>query len=166
MDEYNYDQMIDRIKIAMKNENLSIKKLANLANVPYGTLYKVFSGETKEPSINLIIRTASVLNVTANSLIFGEIQNSKTSNILSEDERELLEKYRKFDSYDKKILHNLIDGILDLISYRENKSNSEYDNIYTIKAARGTRADAQNIHINNKDIEEDFNKPMSTGLDD
>ena len=100
MSDYDYENMLNRLKSAMNEQSLTIKKLAKLAEVPYGTLYKVFSGETKEPSINMIIKVAAILDVTADYLIYGK--NKKTSN------DHILKKYDALDAHGKEIVDTVI----------------------------------------------------------
>ena len=63
--EYDFDAMIDRIKLCKKKAGLTNKQLSELAGVPYGTLNKILGSETREPSINAIIKIAVALGVSA-----------------------------------------------------------------------------------------------------
>ena len=86
---YNFDEMINRIKIKKKEAGLTNKQLAELADVPYGTLNKILGSETKEPSVNAIIKIALALGVSTEYIINGE---DKKSSPPVDDEREA---YRK-----------------------------------------------------------------------
>lgn len=74
--EYNFDEMIRRIKIKKKEAGLTNKQLSELADVPYGTLNKILGSETKEPSINAIIKIAIALGVSTEYIIYGEKEKS------------------------------------------------------------------------------------------
>ncbi len=72
---YNFDEMITRIKTIKKEKKLSNEALANLAGVPKGTLSKILGSETKDPQISTIIKIAEALEVSADYIIFGKIDN-------------------------------------------------------------------------------------------
>lgn len=69
--EYNFDEMINRIKAKKKEAGLTNRELSELADVPYGTLNKILGSETKEPSINAIIKIAIALGVSTEYIING-----------------------------------------------------------------------------------------------
>lgn len=70
--EYDFEEMITRIKIKKKELGLTNKQLSEKADVPYGTLNKILGSETKEPSINAIIKIAVALGVSTEYIINGE----------------------------------------------------------------------------------------------
>lgn len=76
---YNFDEMIERIKSKKKEAGLTNKQLSELSGVPYGTLNKILGSETKEPSINAIIKISLALGVSANYIINGENGDSSQS---------------------------------------------------------------------------------------
>lgn len=104
---YNFDEMIERIKIKKKELGLTNKQLSDRADVPYGTLNKILGSETKEPSINTVIKIAFALGVSTEYIINGEENN--LSPVLDEREvyRKILEELtddelielKKFTSY-------------------------------------------------------------------
>lgn len=115
---YNFDEMIERIKVKKKEIGLTNKELSELSNVPYGTLNKILGSETKEPSINAIIKISLALGVSANYIINGEntenIQTQKKTppenkweilkkhlETLSDEELIELEKFVEFLSWKK-----------------------------------------------------------------
>lgn len=87
--EYNFEEMINRIKEAKKEAGLTNRQLSELADVPYGTLNKILGSETKEPSINAIIKIAIALGVSTEYIINGATKESSPPVV---DEREA---YRK-----------------------------------------------------------------------
>lgn len=87
--EYNFDEMINRIKVKKKEAGLTNKELSELSDVPYGTLNKILGSETKEPSINAIIKIAIALGVSTEYIINGVNKESSPPVV---DEREA---YRK-----------------------------------------------------------------------
>lgn len=92
---YNFDEMIERIKVKKKEIGLTNKELSELSNVPYGTLNKILGSETREPSINAIIKISLALGVSANYIINGEnTENIQTQkNPPPENKWEILKKH-------------------------------------------------------------------------
>lgn len=82
---YDFDEMIDRIKAKKKEAGLTNKQLSELSGVPYGTLNKILGSETREPSINAIIKISLALGVSANYIINGE---DKTASQTIQEERD------------------------------------------------------------------------------
>lgn len=73
---YNFDEMINRIKNKKKEARLTNKQLSELADVPYGTLNKILGSETREPSINTIIKISTALGVSTEYILNGEEKSS------------------------------------------------------------------------------------------
>lgn len=73
---YDFEEMIERIKKIKKEKGLTNKQLSELADVPYGTLNKILGSETKEPSINAIIKISIALGVSADYIINGTKEKS------------------------------------------------------------------------------------------
>lgn len=70
--EFDFDAMIDRIKKRKKELGLTNQQLSVASGVPYGTLNKILGSETKEPSINNIIRISLALGLSTEYVISGE----------------------------------------------------------------------------------------------
>lgn len=87
--EYNFDEMINRIKSKKKELGLTNKQLSELSDVPYGTLNKILGSETREPSINAIIKISVALGVSTEYIINGVDKKSSSPVI---DEREAYKK--------------------------------------------------------------------------
>jgi len=88
---YDLQSMIERVKTLKKEKNLTNEQLAIKSGVPIGTLSKILSGNTKDPSISTIIKVAECLNTSADYLIFGE--HIKNQVILSNDELQIVKDY-------------------------------------------------------------------------
>lgn len=106
--DYNFDEMIERIKEKKKQANLTNKQLSEISTVPFGTLNKILGSETREPSINNIIKIAVALGVSTEYLIYGKNENSSSpvndereaySAILSELSDDELIELKKYTSY-------------------------------------------------------------------
>ena len=59
--EFDFEEMIERIKARKKELKMTNQKLADASGVSYGTLNKILGSETKEPSIGNIIKIAGAL---------------------------------------------------------------------------------------------------------
>lgn len=103
--EYNFESMINRIKTIKKEKNITNAKLSEISGVPYGTLNKILGSETKEPSINAIIKISKALNVSTDYIINGneEIKSDSLPQYLS-SEKNIIKKYRELDIHGKKIV--------------------------------------------------------------
>lgn len=105
--EYNFDAMIERIKCKKKEAGLTNKQLSETAGVPFGTLNKILGSETKEPSINTIIKIALALGVSTEYLIHGTEQSPSSvqdgreayRKILSELSDDELVELKEFTAY-------------------------------------------------------------------
>lgn len=114
--EYNFDEMIERIKDRKRELGLTNKQLSELSSVPYGTLNKILGSETKEPSINAIIKIAIALGVSTEYIIYGE---DKKSSPPIKDEREALRE--KLESLSVEALEE-IDKFMDYLLWKEEQS--------------------------------------------
>ena len=77
--EYDFDSMINRIKTIKKKRNITNAKLSEMSGVPYGTLNKILGSETKEPSVNAIIKISKALNVSTDYIINGNEESNHIS---------------------------------------------------------------------------------------
>lgn len=118
--KYDFESMINRIKSIKKEKGLTNAKLSEISGVPYGTLNKILGSETKEPSINAIIKISKALEVSADYIINGKIEVS-TERVFSLIEQEYIKKYRKLDIHGKDIVNTIL--------------NKEYERCTAIKEA-------------------------------
>ncbi len=111
---YIHEEMLNRIKEEMRILGVNIKELALKCDIPYRTLYKVISGETQAPSVNLIIKIAETLNVSADYLIFGkEFSCNPNSYKLSEQEKFLIDNFRGLNAQGQDYILQTIDMVKD-----------------------------------------------------
>lgn len=131
---YEYNEMIDRLKAILDARKISIKQLSELADVPYRTLYKIITKETKEPSVNVMIKIARALNITTDKLVFGNSIDAPTYIIGENGEREV--RYTDTDASNNQNRDALLEemGIKQNTNYIMSKENvkteltdNEYD---------------------------------------
>lgn len=82
MKNYDFDEMISRIKQLKKAAKLTNEELSENANVPLGTLNKILGSETKKPQIQSMLGIAEALGVTADYIVYGEESQPQTANPL------------------------------------------------------------------------------------
>lgn len=83
---FDFEAMIERIKARKKELGLTNKQLSDMSDVSFGTLNKILGSETKEPSINNIIKISVALGLSTDYVINGTEQKENPSPV--EDERE------------------------------------------------------------------------------
>ena len=147
--EYNFESMINRIKTIKKEKNITNAKLSEISGVPYGTLNKILGSETKEPSINAIIKISKALNVSTDYIINGneEIKSDSLPQYLS-SEKNIIKKYRELDIHGKKIVDIVLNEEYERCTYIEEDTTPKIEISYSfIPASAGTGAflDEQNI---------------------
>lgn len=108
---YSHIEMLNRIKKIKKQKNLSNETLSKLSGIPFSTLSKILSGNTRDPQISNIIRISRALGVSADYIIFGnELDNSNENELL-------LNLFNSFNCIGKQ---KILDYMADL------QSNSKY----------------------------------------
>ena len=147
---YEYNEMIDRLKNFIDERKISIKQLSELADVPYRTLYKIITKETKEPSVNIMIRVAKALNITTDNLIFGKDTKCDV-NDLDHTEQNLLSDFRSLNKQGQEYILQTVDIVKDKYSSELKKSPHEE---YIQVAARGNSSKV--VNIKKSDVEEDM----------
>ena len=83
---FDFEAMIERIKAKKKELGITNKQLSEMSDVSFGTLNKILGSETKEPSINNIIKISVALGLSTDYVINGTEKKENPSPV--EDERE------------------------------------------------------------------------------
>ena len=61
----------DRLRDSRKNQNLTAKKLSKLSGVPEKTIYRIETGEVKDPKISSLTPLIKALNCSSDEIIFS-----------------------------------------------------------------------------------------------
>ncbi len=93
--------IVERIKLKLKQKNISIKSYEKEIGLGNGTIAK---WEKQMPRIDKLILVANTLQVSLDWLVFG-----KENNELNEDERQLLEAYQQADAGTQRSVRKLLD---------------------------------------------------------
>lgn len=122
------ENLISNISKKRNELGLSIRNLAKRADISEKTLRKIISGETANPTVININKVASSLGCTTSDLI-GE------SEICGQKEIDLLEKIRRLDKTEQKLLEEFLDNLL---RYQDNKQVIRQIPLYNLKVSAGT----------------------------
>lgn len=87
-----------------KREGLTIDELVEKSGVPKGTLNKITNGVTKSPSIETVKAIARALNCT-----LEDFYESEKLSIESEEEIELIKRYRAIGDHGKKLVFTVLE---------------------------------------------------------
>ena len=126
MSEYNLSDMLHRIKILKKDNKISNKRLSEITGISLGTLSKILAGQTKEPSVECIIKIANGLNSCAEYLIFGDDTHLKNS-ALTDTECKFINDFRNLSGQGKEYMLNTMEMVK--ARYKKDILSSEENNI-------------------------------------
>lgn len=111
----------------MAKRNVSVKQLAEKANIPASTIYTLLRRDANRIDVNSIINIAHALEITADELLEGSYSIQEDIS-LSELERELIRRYRISNSGIRESVEKLLD--IDL-SVKRKASFESYNNFGT-----------------------------------
>ena len=103
----NFNEAINRIKVAKKQRHFTNEELSKMTNIPMGTLSKILSKETKDPQISNIVKMAMALDISLDYIVLGEDNKYALSN----ERRRLLD---EFSLLNKAGRNKVFEYILDL----------------------------------------------------
>ena len=109
----NTQQMLPRIKMLKKQQNLTNEELAKLTDIPLSTLSKIISGITKDPQLSNIMKIAHVLGTTTDYLVFGEADSEPSVPQVSPEELQIIEDIRKLSDIGRDTLMTTLSNILN-----------------------------------------------------
>lgn len=99
---------IDRIKQLKNEKKMTNDVLAERSGIPLGTLSKILAGMSDSPKLSNIIAIAGALDCSVDYIATGTPENNHNYT-LSPSEMDLVESYRKLDSFGV----SLIDAVLE-----------------------------------------------------
>ena len=110
---------IENAKKAKKEKGYTTNDLSKTSGIPLGTLSKLFSGVIEEPKLSAAVAIAKALDTTVDKLC--NLEDGTYSN----EELDLLAKYRKLDTYGKNLANLVIDN--ELIRHSDIKDEQTAD---------------------------------------
>lgn len=109
---------IENAKKLKKEKGYTTNELSKICGIPLGTLSKLFSGIIEEPKLSAAIAISKALDTTVDKLC--ELCDGSYTN----EEIELLQKYRKLDSYGKNLAELIIGNELSRVQTANDKDIS------------------------------------------
>lgn len=111
-------QTADKLAYLKKKYHLTTRNISEQSGVSIGTLNKIFSGETKNPSMRTLEKVAKALNVPLNYLTdpslgeeyhIGTLVENCGFLAINPQENALLQLYRSISPKDRKMIEALLD---------------------------------------------------------
>lgn len=103
---YSFNDFLLRLQQAKSSKKLRVEDVSKLSGIPLGTVSKIFAGITTDPKINTVISIAEALEISPDYLIYGK----NLTNELSDNEYNIIKKYRQLDADGKE----RVDYVLNL----------------------------------------------------
>ena len=97
---------LSQLNMMKKNSSLTIEEIAEKSGVPIGTLFKIFSGQTKDPKLGTIRSIVHCLGYTLDDLT-PDTKNKVASPYTSEALK-IAKQYDQLDSWGKSAIEALI----------------------------------------------------------
>lgn len=94
---------LEAINILRKQKGMSLDELAEKSGIPIGTLSKINAGITKDPKLETVKSIARALGCS-----LEEFDDYQTDKLLSNEEKEILAKYRTLDDNRKLAVLNCL----------------------------------------------------------
>ncbi len=98
---------IDRIKQIKSQKKLTNEQLAERSGIPLGTLSKLLAGMSDSPKLSNIVAICNVLDCSVDYIVTGAPENTNNYTLASE-EIEMVENYRRLDSWGKALADTVI----------------------------------------------------------
>lgn len=97
------------LKSVKKKKKLTNEKLSYLANVPLGTINKLFSGDTENPKMSTISAVCKALDVSIEDMEGNnETDGFNVRMTLKSEEAELIQNWRKLDVHGKSLISTVM----------------------------------------------------------
>lgn len=95
---------LTRLKEKKRTAGMTNDELATAAGIPLGTLNKILSGVSDDPKLSTLMSLCRIFKISLDYLAYGEEGELR----LSEDEAELLRRYRELDTHGKKLARTVV----------------------------------------------------------
>lgn len=97
---------LDALNEMKKNSGLTIEEISDKSNIPLGTLFKVFSGQTKDPKLSTIQSVVHCMGYTLDEL--AENSKIKKTPPYTSEAIELMRKIDKLDTWGRNTVRAVI----------------------------------------------------------
>lgn len=97
---------LSQLNMMKKNSSLTIEEIAEKSGVPIGTLFKIFSGQTKDPKLGTIRSIVHCLGYTLDDLTPNT--KNKVAPLYTSEALKMAKQYDQLDSWGKSAVEALI----------------------------------------------------------
>ena len=97
---------IERIKKIKSEKKITNDKLSEMTGIPLGTLSKIMAGISDSPKLSNIVAIAEALGCSLDYIVSGVPENNNNF-LLTSNEIEFVEAYRKLDPYSQNIVNTV-----------------------------------------------------------
>lgn len=144
--------------------NLSADYVADKIGKSRATLYRYENGDIEKMPLSILIPLASVLNTTP-----AELMGFSTESRYTIQEQDLINNFRKLNQQGQDYIIQTMNMVKDkypkdILKINDTKESNPNDKYLTTVAARGNSELKRKL--SKSALEEDLQKPMSTGFDD
>lgn len=103
---------IDRIVGLMQSKDITAKQLTKDLEMSV-TAVSDWKKHKVEPSIDALVKISNYFHVSLDYLVFGKTGDTTVTDLLTEDEMDMLTKYRTLSVQQKIKVNAYVDGIID-----------------------------------------------------
>ncbi len=126
------------IKEILREKNISLQELADMADVPFETMRNIYYGKVTDPKVSTLMNISRVTQVSVNYLM-GE-------SLYSTDEKTLIKNYRKCGVHGKSIIRLVARYEANTArSERENKEKHKIPCLLPVKVKDGFIYDSNEV---------------------
>lgn len=129
---------IDRIKKIKSEKKITNDKLAELTGIPLGTLSKIMAGISDSPKLANIVAIADVLGCSLDYIVKGTPDN-KNNAMLSDEELDIVEAYRRLDTYSRDIVRLVTFKEAERADNAESAENTKSKTDFTLSGRKNER---------------------------
>ncbi len=113
--ELKHNYVIERINQLLKERNWTVYRLAKESGLAYSSLNNIFIRDTV-PSVFTLEKICNGFQITLSQFFDTDTPIVPTADMLSSDERSLIETYRTLTKSDKQLLTAYLNGLAKRLS--------------------------------------------------
>ena len=113
--ELEHNHVIERINQLLKERNWTVYRLAKESGLAYSSLNNIFIRDTV-PSVFTLEKICNGFQITLSQFFDTDTPIIPTADMLSSDERSLIETYRTLTKSDKQLLMAYLNGLAKRLS--------------------------------------------------
>jgi SOS-response transcriptional repressor LexA len=126
---------IERINMLKKERKITNQDLAQMTDIPLGTLSKMLAGYSFSPKLSYIVSIATAFNVSIDYLISGTEENNNNYT-LTDEEIKHIEKLRALPERSRALVEVVMDKEFEMIAETERKAAASEESSKKAKVLR------------------------------